>query len=58
MFNSLESEVFGTLVGRIERSEMKPLVAEDFEFKDINSAQTAFGNKVCTGKVVLELNSA
>ena len=58
MFNSLEPEVFGTLFGRIERSEIKPLVAEVFELKDINSAQTAFGEKVYTGKIVLEVNSA
>ena len=54
----LEPEVFGTLVGRIERSEIKPLVAEVFELKDINSAQTAFGIKAYTGKIVLEVNSA
>ncbi len=52
----LEPEVFGNLVGRIERSEIKPLVAEVFELKDINAAQTAFGNKGYTGKIVLNVS--
>jgi len=51
----LEPEVFGNLVGRIERSEIKPLVAEVFELKDINEAQIAFGNKGYTGKIVLNV---
>ncbi|MDX1744013.1 MAG: zinc-binding dehydrogenase [Ruegeria sp.] len=54
----LKPEVFGTLVGRIERSEIKPLVAEVFELKDINAAQMAFGDKGHTGKIVLEVDSA
>jgi hypothetical protein len=58
LFNSLEPEVFGTLVGHIKRPEIKPLVAEVFERKDINSAQMAFSNKVYTGMVVLKVNSA
>lgn len=52
----LEPEVFGNLVGRIERSEIKPLVAEVFELKDINAAQTAFGNKGYIGKIVLNVS--
>jgi NADPH:quinone reductase-like Zn-dependent oxidoreductase len=52
----LEPEVFGNLVGRIERSEIKPLVAEVFELKDINEAQIAFGNKGYTGKIVLNVS--
>ncbi|WP_420821936.1 alcohol dehydrogenase family protein [Pseudorhodobacter turbinis] len=54
----LEPEVFGTLVGRIERSEIKPLVAEVFELKDINAAQIAFGDKGYTGKIVLKVDHA
>lgn len=52
----LEPEVFGALVGRIERSEIKPLVAEVFALKDINAAQTAFGDKGYTGKIVLKVD--
>ncbi|WP_368187937.1 alcohol dehydrogenase family protein [Aestuariibius sp. HNIBRBA575] len=52
----LEPEVFGNLVGRIERSEIKPLVAHEFELKDINAAQMAFGNKGYTGKIVLKID--
>lgn len=52
----LELEVFGNLVGRIERSEIKPLVAEVFELKDINAAQVAFGAKGYTGKIVLKVD--
>tara|TARA_R110002126_G_scaffold250322_1_gene393221 strand:- start:3970 stop:5016 length:1047 start_codon:yes stop_codon:yes gene_type:complete len=52
----LEPEVFGNLIGRIERSEIKPLVAEVFELKDINAAQTAFGQKGYTGKIVLNVS--
>lgn len=52
----LEPQVFGNLVGRIERSEIKPLVAEVFELKDINAAQTAFGNKGYIGKIVLKVS--
>jgi hypothetical protein len=58
LFNSLEPEVFGTLVRHIKRPEIKPLVAEVFERKDINSAQTAFSNKVYTGMIVLKVNGA
>ncbi len=52
----LEPDVFGNLVGRIERSEIKPLVAEEFALEDINAAQTAFGEKGYTGKIVLKVD--
>lgn len=54
----LEPQVFSTLIGRVERSEIKPLVAEVFQLKDINAAQMAFGDKGYTGKIVLEVDSA
>ena len=49
----LEPQVFGNLVGYIERGEIKPLVAETFPLKDIGRAQAAFGEKGYTGKIVL-----
>jgi len=51
----LEPEVFGNLVGRIERSEIRPLVAEVFALENINAAQKAFGENGYTGKIVLEV---
>jgi NADPH:quinone reductase-like Zn-dependent oxidoreductase len=51
----LEPQVFGNLIGRIERSEIKPLVAEVFALKDIDAAQVAFGEKGYTGKIVLNV---
>jgi NADPH:quinone reductase-like Zn-dependent oxidoreductase len=52
----LEPDVFGNLIGRIERSEIKPLVAEVFALDDINAAQDAFGAKGYTGKIVLKVD--
>lgn len=52
----LEPEVFGTLVGRIERSEIKPLIAEVFALKDIGAAQKSFGDKGYIGKIVLKVD--
>ena len=52
----LEPEVFGNLVKRIERDEIKPLVAETYPLRDISAAQTAFGEKGYVGKIVLELD--
>jgi NADPH:quinone reductase-like Zn-dependent oxidoreductase len=51
----LEPEVFGNLVKRIERKEIKPLVAATYPLKDIAAAQEAFGQKGYTGKIVLTL---
>ena len=49
----LEPQVFSNLVGRIERGEIKPLVAETYPLKDIGEAQIAFSEKGYTGKIVL-----
>ncbi len=51
----LEPEVFGNLVGRIERREIAPLVAETYPLREIAAAQKAFGEKSYTGKIVLEV---
>lgn len=48
-------EVFAALVGRIERGEIKPLVAETFALKDITAAQQAFAEKGHLGKIVLHV---
>ncbi len=52
----LDTEVFGNLIKRIERSEIKPLVAEVFDLPDIAAAQLAFANKDHTGKIVLKID--
>lgn len=49
-------EVFTALVGRIERGEIKPLVAETFALKDITAAQQAFAEKGHLGKIVLQVS--
>jgi len=51
----LEPQVFANLVGRIERAEIRPLVAETYPLKDIGRAQEAFAAKGYTGKIVLEV---
>ncbi|GAG23799.1 unnamed protein product, partial [marine sediment metagenome] len=52
----LESEVFGNLIGRIERGEIKPLVAETHPLRDIATAQKVFGEKGYIGKIVLKVD--
>lgn len=52
----LDPEVFGNLIKRIERSEIKPLVAERYALRDIHAAQLAFSNKRHTGKIVLTID--
>ncbi len=52
----LEPEVFGNLIGRIERKEVAPLVAETYPLREIGAAQDAFGKKGHIGKIVLEWN--
>lgn len=52
----LEPEVFGNLVGRIERKEIVPLVAETYPLRKIKEAQSAFDEKGHIGKIVLEVN--
>lgn len=51
----LEPEVFGALISRIERGEIKPLVAEVHPLKDISKAQASFAEKGYIGKIVLEV---
>lgn len=52
----LEPEVFGVLVRRIERGDIKPLVAEAYPLREIGAAQRAFGEKSYIGKIVLTVN--
>jgi NADPH:quinone reductase-like Zn-dependent oxidoreductase len=52
----LEPTVFGNLIRRIERSEIKPLVAEVFSVNDIQAAQATFEDKGYTGKIVLRVD--
>lgn len=52
----LEPKVFSTLVKRIERNEVKPLVAETYPLRDIATAQQAFGEKGYIGKIVLDVS--
>lgn len=49
----LEPQVFGNLVDRIERKEIRPLVAETYPLREISAAQDAFGKKGHIGKIVL-----
>lgn len=51
----LEPVVFGNLIGRIERGEIKPLVAETYPLRDIETAQKVFGEKRYIGKIVLDV---
>jgi len=51
----LGPEVFKNLVGRIERGEIKPLVAKTYPLRDIRTAQEVFGDKGHTGKIVLQV---
>lgn len=52
----LEPQVFANLIGRIERSEIRPLVAEEFDLQDIGDAQACFEAKGHTGKIVLKVS--
>lgn len=45
--------VFPDLIGYIERGEIKPLVAETYDFEDIASAQQNFMKKTHFGNFVL-----
>ena len=49
----LEPQVFGNLVNRIERKEIRPIVAETYPLREISTAQDAFGRKGHIGKIVL-----
>lgn len=45
--------VFGDLVGYIERSEIRPVLAATYPLKDFHAAQTAFIEKKHTGNIVV-----
>jgi NADPH:quinone reductase-like Zn-dependent oxidoreductase len=49
----LDPEVFGNLVGHIERGEIHPVVAATFPLHDIVAAQRLFLSKQHVGKIVL-----
>ena len=49
----LEPEVFKNLIRRIERGEIKPVVAQLFTLEEICDAQTLFLKKQHVGKIVL-----
>ncbi|KAB7888324.1 MAG: alcohol dehydrogenase [Arcobacter sp.] len=51
----LEDEVFPNLIKRIERKEIKPLLAKIYKLKDIVKAQKEFLTKKHIGKIVLEV---
>ena len=52
----LGKEVFQNLIERIEKKEIKPLVAKTFKLKNIVEAQKEFLTKKHIGKIVLEIN--
>ena len=51
----LEEEVFPNLIKRIEKEQIKPLVAKIYSLKNIVEAQKEFLNKKHIGKIVLEI---
>ena len=51
----LEPQVFGALINRIERGDIKPLVGETYPLDQIEAAQEAFLQKGHVGKIVLTL---
>ncbi len=53
---ALDEGVFTNLIGRIERGEIKPLVAATFPLDQINDAQEAFAAKGYLGKIVLTVD--
>lgn len=54
----LQPEVFGNLVSRIEKQQIKPLVAQVYPLKGIHQAQEAFQQKSHVGKLVLQVDGA
>lgn len=46
-------DVFSSLIGYIERQEIRPLVSAVYPLRDIAAAQTAFLSKRHVGKIVL-----
>jgi NADPH:quinone reductase-like Zn-dependent oxidoreductase len=53
----LDPEVFGNLVGHIERGEIRPVVAATFPLHDIVAAQRLFLTKQHVGKIVLTVTT-
>jgi NADPH:quinone reductase-like Zn-dependent oxidoreductase len=51
----LESEVFNSLIKRIEQGAIKPVVARSFALEKICDAQTLFLKKLHVGKIVLTI---
>jgi NADPH:quinone reductase-like Zn-dependent oxidoreductase len=51
----LDAEVFGNLVGHIERGEIRPVVAATFPLRDIVAAQELFLSKQHVGNIVLTI---
>lgn len=51
----LEDEVFSNLIKRIERKEIKPLLAKIYKLEDTVEAQREFLTKKHIGKIVLEI---
>ena len=51
----LEAEVFGNLIKRIEKEEIKPLVAKTYPLENIVDAQKEFLKKKHIGKIVLSI---
>lgn len=51
----LEPEVFQNLINRIEKQQIRPIVAESFPLADIHKAQREFLKKNHVGKIVLEV---
>lgn len=49
----LEPDVFANLVRRIEKGDIRPLVARTYPLTDIAAAQAAFADKSFVGKIVL-----
>ena len=51
----LEPEVFQNLINRIEKQQIRPIVAQSFPLADIHQAQQEFLKKNHVGKIVLEV---
>lgn len=51
----LEPEVFQNLINRIEKQQIRPIVAHSFPLADIHQAQQEFLKKNHVGKIVLEV---
>ena len=52
---ALAPGVFARLIKRIEQGQIKPLIAETYELRDIKQAQTAFLRHQHIGKIVLNV---